>query len=315
MRMQNPRSGPEIDGGLAGLLCFGQSLGVLFKQPGMGVPRVHILRLVLLGLAALAGIVVGATLLLKAIRPDTSAPSLGVTASIRAGEPGPSAYEIAAAQHGLEEKLKAAPEYAAFFDRLKNTFPLEYESFLAAFAKRLATTRDVGSTDFLMAEALRSLRLSRGVLAAKAGNKALEHIFELQSSMLGTLAAKDPHLCVDFLNGAESAGFFEFSAQNRGLVAAMAIAGVDAIHDGEVKRVERPAPTDTDFDALEKALREKGLETPEIEALLDGKASDPPIADTKICRAGQIYLETLAAMPEPVRLRIYGFAVELMARS
>ena len=46
-----------------------------------------------------------------------------------------------------------------------------------------------------------------------------------------------------------------------------------------------------------------------------GKASDPPIADAKMCRAGQIYLETLAAMPEPIRLRIYGFAVELMARS
>ncbi|HUZ91669.1 MAG TPA: hypothetical protein VMU78_07200, partial [Methylocella sp.] len=93
------------------------------------------------------------------------------------------------------------------------------------------------------------------------------------------------------------------------------IAGLDAMHEGEVKRVERPAPTDTDFDALEKALRERGLETAEVEALLDGKASDPPIADTKMCRAGQIYLETLATMPEPVRLRIYGFAVELMAKS
>ncbi|HUZ90699.1 MAG TPA: hypothetical protein VMU78_02185, partial [Methylocella sp.] len=165
----------------------------------------NILRRVLLGLAALAGVIVGATLLQKAIRLDAPPPPLGATASTRPGEPGPSAFEIVAAQHGLEEKLKAAPEYATFFDRLKTVFPLEYESFLAAFAKRLATKRDVGNTDFLMAEALRSLRVSRGVLAAKAGNEALEHIFELQSSMLGTLAAKDPHLCVDFLNGTESA--------------------------------------------------------------------------------------------------------------
>ncbi len=188
-------------------------------------------------------------------------------------------------------------------------------SFLAAFSKRLATAHEVGSTDFLMAEAVRSLRVSRGVLAAKAGNPALERIFELQSSMLQALAAKDPHLCVDFLNGAESSGFFEFSAQNRGLVAAMGIAGVDAIHDGEVKRVEREAPTDTDFDTLEKALRERGLETQEIEILLDGKVGNPPIADEKLCHAGQIYLETLAAMPEASRSRIYGFAVELMART
>ena len=134
--------------------------------------------------------------------------------------------------------------------------------------------------------------------------------------MLRALAAKDPRLCVHFLYGGESPGFFEFSAQNRLLVAAMAIAGIDAIHDGEIKRIDRPAPTGKDFDALEKALRAKGLDTPEIEALLDGKAwGDPPIGDAKMCRAGQVYLETLAAMRELTRLRIYGLAVELMARS
>ena len=215
----------------------------------------------------------------------------------------------------LEEKLKTAPEYAAFFDRLKTVFPSEYEFFLAAFAQRFAANGEIASADLLMAEAARSLRLSRGILAAKAGGPALEHIFELHFAMLRALAAKDPRLCVNFLYGGESSGFFEFSAQNRGLVAAMAIAGIDAIHDGEIKRIERPAPTGTDFDALEKALRAKGLDTPEIEALLDGKASDPPIGDAKMCRAGQVYLETLAAMPESTRLRIYGLAVELMARS
>jgi hypothetical protein len=281
----------------------------------MGDPRVNILRLVLLGLAAFAGIVAGATLLQKALRPETASPSLFATESSREGESGPSSYEIAAARRVFEEKLKTAPEYTIFFDRLKSTFPHEYEAFLAGFSKRLATTGEIGSVDFLMAEAVRSLRLSRGILAAKAGNPALEHIFELQSSMLGVLAAKDPHLCVDYLNGAESAGFFKFSAQNRGLVAAIGIAEIDAIHDGDVKAVERQAPTETDFDALEKALRDAGLGTPEIEALLDGKASNPPIAEAKMCRAGQIYLETLAAMPEQSRLRIYGFAVELMARS
>lgn len=94
----------------------------------------------------------------------------------------------------------------------------------------------------------------------------------------------------------------------------MGMAGIEAIYDGEVKQVERPAPAEADFDVFEKALRGKGLDTPEIEMLLDGKPSDPPIDDAKLCRAGQIYLETLAAMPEQSRLRIYGFAVELMAR-
>jgi hypothetical protein len=277
---------------------------------------VNILRLVLLGLAALAGIVTGAALLQKAIRPETSPAPLIATASTHPGESGTSPEEIDAARRALTEKLKTAPEFAAFFDRLKTDFPLEYESFLAAFAQRSAASGEIASgADLLLAEAARSLRLSRGILAAKAGRQALEHIFELHFAMLRALAAKDPHLCVNFLYGGESPGFFEFSAQNRGLVAAMAIAGIDAIHDGEIKRIERPAPTGTDFDALEKALRAKGLDTPEIEALLDGKAADPPIGDAKMCRAGQVYLESLAAMPESTRLRIYSLAVELMARS
>jgi hypothetical protein len=254
------------------------------NNPAWETARVNVLRLVLLGLAALAGIVTGAALLQKAIRPVTSSAPLIATASTRPGEPGTSTFEIDAARRAFEEKLKTAPEFAAFFDRLKTVFPSEYESFLGAFVQRSATSGEIASADLLLAEAARSLRLSRGILAAKAGRQALEHIFE-------------------------------FSAQNRDLVAAMAIAGIDAIHDGEIKRIERPAPTGTDFDALEKALRAKGLDTPEIEALLDGKAGDPPIGDAKMCRAGQVYLETLAAMPESTRLRIYSLAVELMARS
>jgi len=276
---------------------------------------VNILRLVLLGLTAFAGIVTGAALLQRAIRSGTPSAPLIATASPPPGEPRTSPDEIDAARRAVEEKLKTAPEYAAFFDRLKTVFPSEYESFLAVFAQGSAASGEIASADLLTAKAVRSLRLSRGILAAKAGRQALEHIFELHFAMLRTLAAKDPHLCVNFLYGGDSTAFLEFSAQNRGLVAAMAIAGIDAIHDGEIERIERPAPTGPDFDALEKALRAKGLDTPEIEELLDGKAGDPPIAAAKMCRAGQVYLETLAAMPESTRLRIYGLAVELMARS
>jgi hypothetical protein len=276
---------------------------------------VNILRLVLLGLAALAGITTGTALLRQAIRPETRSAPLIATASPRPGEARTSADEIEAVRRAVEEKLKTAPEYAAFFDHLKTVFPSEYESFLAVVAQRSAASGEIASADLLTAEAVRSLRLSRGVLAAKAGRQALEHIFELHFAMLRALAAKDPHLCVNFLYGGDSPAFLEFSVQNRGLVAAMAIAGIDAIHDGEIERIERSAPTGPDFDALEKTLRAKGLDTPEIEALLDGKAGDPPIAAAKMCRAGQVYLETLAAMPESTRLRIYGLAVELMARS
>ncbi len=55
----------------------------------------------------------------------------------------------------------------------------------------------------------------------------------------------------------------------------MVTAGLDAIHDGQSKKVEREAPSAADFQVLDDALREKGLSSPEIEALLDGKAPRP----------------------------------------
>ena len=106
----------------------------------------NILRLVLLGIAALAGIVTGAALLQQATRPETPSAPLIATASQRPGEPGTSPDEIDAARRAVEEKLKTAPEYAAFFDRLKSVFPSEYESLLAVFAQRSAASGEIASS-------------------------------------------------------------------------------------------------------------------------------------------------------------------------
>jgi hypothetical protein len=275
---------------------------------------VNILRLVLLGLAALSWTVGGAAILKKPNRPEPSSASLPATVAINPAEFRLSSHEIAAARRALEEILKNTPEYAAFFARLRAVFPSEYGSFIVGLARRSATTGELGNADFLLAEALRSLRLSRGVLAAKAGRVALERLFEIQLAMLQALA-RDPHLCVDFLFGTESNAFLKVSAQNRALAAAIAVASIEAIEDGETKQIERKVPTGMDFDELEEALRARGLTTPEIDALLDAKTSNPPVDEANMCRAGQVYLEALAALPEESRLRIYALAVELMARS
>ena len=99
------------------------------------------------------------------------------------------------------------------------------------------------------------------------------------------------------------------------LAGEMAIAGLDAIVDGQAKKNTRQAPSDADFALLEKGMAAKGLSQAEIEALLDGKTPDPPLEDARLCQAGRVYLEMLKTLPEPVRLRIYALAVELMARS
>lgn len=270
------------------------------------------LRLVLLGLAAFVALVLSWSFLQEANRLAKTPAEIAAAGS---SETQASPAEIAAARRGIEEKLAAAPEYAGFFDRLRALFPAEYEAFLARSSARAAATGDAGSADFLIIEAARALRLSHGILAAKADRPALDHVFEIELAMLQALASKDQRLCVDFLNGGANGDFLQFSAENRTLFATMAIAGVDAINDGQIKRVEREAPTAADFQMLEQSLRARGLDTAEIEALLDGKATDPPLDDRRMCHAGGIYLQTLAALPEPVRMRIYGFAIELMARS
>ena len=287
-------------------------LNVFHRQASVpvfqGLPGVDLLRLVLLSLAAVIAITLGIDLLFEANTPnDTAAPSTAV-ASVAPYEP------LRASRQKIMTQIDEAPDYARFFDRMKTVLPIEYDAVLDKFAKQARAGADV-NIDSLVSEAVRDIRLSSGILAAKADGPALAHIFDMQLQMMQALAGKDPRLCVDFLYGGASEAFFQFSAQNRRLVADMAIAGLDAIDNGRASQIERPPPSDADFSELETAMKAQGLNSAEIAAILDGKTPDPPIADERMCTVGQIYLKTLATLPEPERLRIYGLAVELMARS
>ena len=181
---------------------------------------------------------------------------------------------------------------------------------LAANAK----DKDV-NVDLVMADAVSALRRVHGALAMKASDPALDQIFAWQLREMQALAQRDPHLCVAFLYGANGSGFLSFAADHRGLVADAAIAGLDAMNSGRTDQVGRSPPSDSDFQALDRALVSKGLSRPEIDALLDGKLADPPIADPDMCQAGQTYLATLATLPPDMRGRLYGLAVDLMAKS
>jgi hypothetical protein len=60
-------------------------------------------------------------------------------------------------------------------------------------------------------------------------------------------------------------------------------------------------------------LSEKGLTPEAIALLLDGKQPATPIPDDRACKNGVAYLETLAGLGEPARMRLYALAVQLMA--
>jgi hypothetical protein len=283
----------------------------------------NILRLVLLSLAAVIALTLGTRLLLQADLIDVPTQPNVFSSSAKAPPTSPGAQEKrsiadeakATARRAIAAKLTESPDYARFFDRLKLVLPSEYDALLDELVKRAQAGTPMTNVDFIMSEAVRSLRQSRGTLAAKAEAAPITRIFDVQLSVLRALAQQEPKLCVDFLYGGASEAFFSFSAEHRQLVADMAIAGLDAIENGQKAKIERTPPSDTDFDLLEQALKARNLTQAEIEALLDGKTPDPPIADDRMCDIGQIYLETLATLPEPVKLRIYGLAVELMARS
>lgn len=273
----------------------------------------HALRVIVLLIGLAGSIAAGWWFIDMATQPEIN-PATGAPKRMEAGLPTERNLRPVG-RDAVETRLHLAPEHAQFFDALKAAFPQDYERLIESFAARAVHTSKLESPDVYLTDAMRALRRSRGVLAARARPDLLERVFETQAKAMGAMAQIDPALCVDFLHGRASDAFFEFSASHRDLVSALAQSGLAAIVDGAAEGIKRPAPTDADFSLLEAALKEKGLGPNEISALLDGKAPDPPLPDAAMCRAGQIYFETLRSIPEAARMRIYALSVELLARS
>jgi hypothetical protein len=274
----------------------------------------HILRAVLVIVAFIASVALGWEVFDAATTPEIEkAPTTTSRARVAALPPADDLRPVA--RQAVEERLQLAHETSGFFNTMRRAFPNDFDKLVNAFAQRAVDGSKLDPPDVYLAEAVRALRRTHGVLAAKADGPHLEKLFETQTKMLDALAKADPQMCVDFLYGNATQRFYEFSAKNRDLVVEMAQASLDAILNGRTSRVDRRPPSDADFTQLETALMEQGLGRPEIEALLDGKAPEPPLPDAMMCRAGRVYLETLRAMPEDSRMRIYGLAVEVLART
>ena len=193
------------------------------------------------------------------------------------------------------------------FDRLRAVFPDDYAAIIRADA--------AANPDLLISDVVTAVRRAHGTLATKASDEALAQIFAFQLREMQALAQQNARLCNAFLYGAGGSGFLSFAAEHRSLIADAAIAGLDTMASGRSYPISRASPTVDDFRALDTALVHRGLTRPEIDALLDGKTADPPIPDSEMCKAGQAYLEALAAMPPAPRARLYGMAVDLMAKS
>lgn len=222
--------------------------------------------------------------------------------------------KLAATRQLILRRIAEAPEYEPFFIRFKQAFPTAYTRTLAGFVDRAERLGRIESPDLYMAQALRSLRVSHGVLAAKASSARLERIFELQSAFVDVLSDADPKLCAGYLDGAASQAFYEFAASRRKLVAAIAQAGLEAIVEGGRQGVVRERVSLEDVAVIEAGLRENGLEKPEIDSLLDGVAPETPLADVTMCRAAQVYYKVLRNVPDDLRMKIYAQMLQEGAR-
>ena len=272
------------------------------------------LKLFILGLVGTLLIGSGAWVLVDVLQAPATQPAASPPVVAAPEAATKAAPPVDFARKEVEETIANAPEIARFFDRLRLALPTDYETAIAALAAR-RSTGTIDSADYDLSQAVKTLRQSRGVLAAKADSATLGRVFDSQLAVLKALSAANSRLCVDFLYGGASEAFLKFSAENRSLVANLAIAGLDAILDGKEKNISRTTPTESDFQMFETSLRQNGVGTAEIGALLDGKTPDPPVSDDRMCAAGKIYLETLQQMPEDVRGRIQALAVDLMART
>jgi len=227
----------------------------------------------------------------------------------------PTADQLAAARRDVEKTLKQSPEFAPYFASLDKNYPSDYMRILAGFVARAAKSGHAETPDYYVAEAMRALRQSRGILAAKASDPVLQEVLEQQLEFVSAMEAADPRVCAEFLHGGASNGFFEFSQAHRGLMRRLAQAALDAMLDGQQQKIERATPDDADFTMLDETLQANGLDRPQIETLLDAKVQDPPLSDTSMCKAGRVYLETLRALPDEARMRIYALALTLQART
>jgi hypothetical protein len=210
------------------------------------------------------------------------------------------------------DKIREAPDYKSFFGQMRDQFGPEWTQALHDASAEGGLNKPEG-VDLLMSLAVQQARRKSGLLAARADAAALDRLFATQLAVARRLAAADPALCVDFLNGGAAQRFTLFAATHRAVMADQALAGLNAIAAGEKAKLQREAPTPADFEQLEKALREKGLSPEAIALLLDGKPPATPIPDAQACRNGVAYLETLAGLAEPARMRLYALAVQLMA--
>ena len=281
------------------------------------------LRLVLLGLAAIIALLLGASFLLRAFRSSAPlATAADVTQVASQREPPRSSLPpatLAAARGVIERAITEAPDYTRFFDRLRLVFPGDYETIMNALAEanqaRGADGKEVND-DLVMADAVVALRRARG--RARGESAGTGAGADLQSSArrdAGAAAARPASLRRVPLRRE----WRRLPVFRRRPPAARRRRG-----DRRARRDERrPHGAGRSRHTLRFRLPEPGQGARRQGPSADRRSTRcstarPPIRrspTTRCARPARPTSNTLGSLPADVRGRLYGLAVDLMAKS
>ncbi|MBX9759313.1 MAG: hypothetical protein K2Y29_11105, partial [Beijerinckiaceae bacterium] len=126
----------------------------------------HILRVVLVIVAFVASVALGWEFFDAATRPEVDP---GTRTPRRAAIVAPPADDMRpVARQAVEERLQLSQETRAFFAAMREAFPQDFERLVDSFAQRAVDGSRLDSLDVYLAEAVRTLRKTHGVMAAKA---------------------------------------------------------------------------------------------------------------------------------------------------
>lgn len=264
------------------------------------------LRLMLLGIAALALMVLGAQVF-RAREP-------AMAATVPAASMAPIVPAVPDARAQVIAGFQRLASFRPYYDDLATALPEEYVRIVDAVAKQDGHGA-AASDDANMALAMRYVRENYGALAGHAQGADLDRILKAQQAILKAMGDTDPGLCVSFFYGGGSPGFADFSATHRALIAELAQANLAAIIAGKSNKEKFAEPSDADVQLLDDALVVAKVSPAAIDLLLDNKNPDPPLSDAQMCRAGQDYLSALLGLSSPVRWRLMSRSLILAARS
>ena len=269
-----------------------------------------VLRYLFLGLA----VCVLATLAYRIVgNPVRSVDSGGIAAEDQADQK--QAAQLEEARRTVVRRMQEIPQFSAFYSRLAVAYPHVYDHVIETLATHLVQVGVLGSADNVIWDALQNLQQSQGIMAARAGPESLAAYFDARAALLDAFAPVDPKLCADFLYGTPDAAIESFSMAHHDLVATFADKELAAILDGRDHPNMVGKPTAADIDLVAARMAGRALTSDEVSVLIDGKAADPPIPDTRLCEMGRVYLSVLRGLPVESRQRIYGFTAEMLTRS